>query len=254
LKPGQDVSFFRFYGEFGNTQKSDYPAPGTSCLVAGVTADHGSRVLRELVAATDDNIAAVTAACEVLCGWRMEAGKLISPWANLGDTVWPKAAGTLDAKQVCAKTGRPALICGEGVQLTVAPVPPAKSIKWTNPDGDGEYRLTVLNTTDKLLRVPALLTDGKDILWDNSIVILCQDKAYPLPGCRKNLAKVQSVTLQPGQSVSGVVNPLPLDGPNWPRGGYRISFQFCLGETSVTHAFYYYSSHHDKIRQVLRNQ
>jgi len=45
-----------------------------------------------------------------------------------------------------------------------------------------------------------------------------------------------------------VVNALALKGPEWPRGGYRIEFQFCLGEQSSTQSFYYMSRHHDKLR------
>jgi hypothetical protein len=121
-----------------------------------------------------------------------------------------------------------------------------------NPDGDGEYRLTVTNTTDKPLAVPALLTDGKEILWDNSVVIRCQDKTYTLPGYRKNVSKLEPVMLKPGEHVSGVVNILSLDGPQWPQGGYRIGFQFCLGEKSVSHEFYYMTKHHGKLREEMK--
>ena len=39
-----------------------------------------------------------------------------------------------------------------------------------------------------------------------------------------------------------------LDGPEWPRGGYRIEFTFCLGEKANTQSFYYLSKHHDAVR------
>ena len=71
---------------------------------------------------------------------------------------------------------------GKGIKFTVHPVPPEKSIKWTNPDGDGLYELTVKNTTEVTLNVPALLSVGDRILWNESIVILCQNKAQPVPG------------------------------------------------------------------------
>ena len=55
--------------------------------------------------------------------------------------------------------------------MSAEPVPPVKEIKWTNPDGDGEYKITVTNTTDQPIEVPALLSDGDKILWKESLVI-----------------------------------------------------------------------------------
>ena len=40
----------------------------------------------------------------------------------------------------------------------------------------------------------------------------------------------------------------------WPKGGYRIEFQFCLGEKSATKSFYYLSKHHDAIRDASQKQ
>ena len=228
-----------------------YPE-GKSCLVGAVTGDHGHRGLARIEEADAATAEAVTAACKLPLGWTMADGTATSPWAVFGEAVWPKEAGKLGADTVCAGSGRPALRCGAGIELAVKPLPPKKDIKWVNPDGDGDYQVTVTNTTDKPLKVPALLTDGKEIQWANSLAILCQGKAYPAPGCKTGLAKLEPVELQPGQSVTGTVNPFGLTGPEWPRGGYRISFQFCLGEKSVSHAFYYYTSHHDAIRDALQ--
>jgi hypothetical protein len=60
------------------------------------------------------------------------------------------------------------------------------------------------------------------------------------------------VTLKAGQSISTVVNALALEGPTWPKGGYRIEFQFCLGERSSKQSFYYMSRHHDAIRAASK--
>jgi len=43
-------------------------------------------------------------------------------------------------------------------------------------------------------------------------------------------------------------------GPTWPQGGYRIEFQFCLGEKSQTMSFYYMTRHHDPIRRRVSGQ
>ena len=61
----------------------------------------------------------------------------------------------------------------------------------------------------------------------------------------------EATVLKPGESISTVVNALALKGPEWPRGGYRIAFQICLGEQSNVQSFYYMSRHHDPIRDKL---
>lgn len=219
---------------------------GKVCLVAA-SVTRGTMRVERIEEADPRKTAAVEMACSLPLGWRIENGKPVSPWAKLGSSAWPGQAGAAITLR-CSKTGRPALLAGSGVKFNVAPVPPAKEIKWTNPDGDGEYKVTVTNATDKPIRVPALLTDGDKILWEESLVILCQDKTYPCPGSRGVPEAAKPAELQPGQSVSTVVNALRLRGPEWPRGGYRIEFQFCLGELSETKSFYYMSRHHDGLR------
>ncbi len=209
----------------------------------------GSLVIRRIEVADAINTAEAKAGCNLPLGWRVDRGQPISPWAELGKQAWQGEVG--DAKVVCSKSGRPALSAGAEVLLEVEHVPPVREVQWSNPDGDGEYKITVSNPTKKPLVVPALLTDGKDILWANSIAILCQGRAYPCPDFKPNAGPLKPVTLQPGESVSGVVNALKLQGPEWPRGGYRIVFQFCLGEKSVSKSFYYMSRHHDPIRDRL---
>jgi hypothetical protein len=36
----------------------------------------------------------------------------------------------------------------------------------------------------------------------------------------------------------------------WARGGWRLYFQFCLGEKATTNFFYYHSGHHDALRDA----
>ena len=125
-------------------------------------------------------------------------------------------------------------------------------MKWTNPDGDGEYRLTVANAGDEPVVIPALRKLGGKVLWNESVVILCQGATYPAPEAKGLSVVTSPVTLKPGQKLSGIINPLALEGPEWPKGGYRISFQICLGERSSTQSFYYMSRHHDGIRAKLK--
>jgi hypothetical protein len=144
-----------------------------------------------------------------------------------------------DAKQ-------PPRMAGKGITMSVEPVPPARKIKWTNPDGDGSYRITVTNTAKEAKPVPALLSAGGRILWADSVSIVCQGKTRRLPTATGKAG--QAAVLQPGQSVSGVLNAFLLEGIQWPRGGYRVEFRFCLGELAETESFYYLSRHHDRVR------
>ncbi|MSR66804.1 MAG: hypothetical protein EXS24_05470 [Pedosphaera sp.] len=184
-------------------------------------------------------------------GWKVAAGKAVSPWSELSGKVWPKDSKA-GAKLACAKTGRPAWMAGESASFKVEKVAPKVAVEFTNPDGDGEYQITVGNPTEKPITLEALRTNGKNILWKESLVILCQENAYLIPGAKGIAQPSQALVLKPGESVSTIVQALALEGPQWPNGGYRIQFQFCLGEKSVVQSFYYFSRHHDGIRQGLK--
>ena len=66
------------------------------------------------------------------------------------------------------------------------------------------------------------------------------------------IARIEPTTLAPHQTVSTVVNILRLKGPEWPQGGDRIEFQFCLGEKSKVRSLYYLSKHHDPLRDAAQ--
>jgi len=245
LKPGEEVAC----SHVARQHKRPVFPNGKVCLVAASKSRGHLRV--EIVEpASDTKLKDVELACSLPIGWKVEDGKPISPWASLGKNAW-SATTDLKSKVVDGKTGRPALMADSGVTFQVESVPPKQAIKWTNPDGDGEYKITVTNSTDKPIVVPALLSDGDKILWKESLVILCQNKVYLCPGCQGVSGKVQGTELGPGQSVSTTVNVLRLEGPTWPRGGYRIEFRFCLGEKSQTKSLYYMSRHHDKLRKAV---
>ena len=170
----------------------------------------------------------------------------------MGKTAWTAElpADVEKPKLVCHATSRPALLAGPAAVWRAAPVPPKKAIEWTNPDGDGEYTLTVTNPTDQPLTVPALLTQEGKVLWAECVVILCQDRVYTCPGAKGVSGKVAPLVLKPKESVSTVVNALALRGPEWPQGGSRVEFTFCLGEKAKTMSFYYTSRHHDAFRDA----
>ena len=226
-------------------QRPDLPLNGTFIL----TTKGAAQAIQSIEVSTPALIETARLATALPLGWSMKGDKAVSPWAALGKKAWPAGAKVGDAKLTCTATGRPALFAGAGITLSVAPVPPAKKIKWTNPDGDGQFTLTVTNTTKEKQTVPALLADGNDILWSECLAVICQGKTQPLPKARGIASPPKPAVLAPGQSVSTIVNALTLKGLQWPRGGYRINFQFCLGELSATQSMYYMSRHHDTLRQ-----
>ena len=230
-------------------QRPTFPE-GKRCLVAA-GATRGSIVVSAIEEASEKSIAQAKLACSIPIGWTVKDGKLVSPWASMGDKAWSKPA---TEGMRCGVTGRPALLAGPGIAMSVSPVPPVKEVKYSNPDGDGAYTVTITNTTDKALHVPALLTNGKEILWHECVLIVCQNRTYTSPSSKGVGGDAKPVKLDPGQSVSCEINALALQGPEWPRGGYRIEFQFCLGELSGVQSFYYMSRHHDPIRAKLKGQ
>ena len=182
-------------------------------------------------------------------GWRVEDKRAVSPWAVMGRSAWP--ANLINhSHYACAVTERGPRLVGKGITLTCEPVPPAKAVKWSNPDGDGEFTITVTNTNGVAVDVPALISDEDEILWNESLVVLCQGTARPAPLAKGVSSLPRQTRLEPGQSVSTVVNALRLKDVEWPRGGYRVEFTFCLGELATTQSFYYKSDHHDPIREA----
>lgn len=227
-------------------QQPSFPAQDKECIIA-LKHVQDAWILQRVEEATKDGIEQAKIATSFPLGWTIVDRRLVSPWAKVGKPA--KADGN-----VCSVTGRPVLLVGDGISFRIEPVQPAVKLKYGNPDGDGEFKLTVKNQSDKEVVVPALLTDGKAVRWDESIVIRCQEKAYPIPGSTGNTGGLKPVVLKPGEAVSGTTHIFAIDGPEWPRGGYRIEFQICLGERSATHSFYYLSKHHDPIREAVQQR
>jgi hypothetical protein len=204
----------------------------------------GESMVLDVMSATEEKLKEVRLVAALPVGWTLAEGKPLSPWTG----TWPKDPAVAATLSVCSKTGRPAFLAGKGVTLKAEPVPPTKEIKWTNPDGDGEYKITVTNTTDKPVEVPALLSDETGIRWNESLLVFCQGKAQPPSPTTAFKGAPRATRLEPNQSISTVVNALTLKGIDWPRGGYRITFTFCLGELATAKSFYYMSRHHDPLR------
>ena len=147
-----------------------YPAIGALCLLgASKRAARGKTVPQAECLRLEDYMDAVLG-CSLPFGWSTDGGDVRSPWANLGTAAWPPAEGSsilaAAGAPVCSVTGRPVLVCGDGsLQFSGAMVPPASAEnsavvsrgnkpkgkwpggwhEWTNPDGDGDIRLTLTN-------------------------------------------------------------------------------------------------------------
>ncbi|MCC5828037.1 MAG: hypothetical protein JJU36_01190 [Phycisphaeraceae bacterium] len=201
--------------------------------------------------AEEDAIAEAELAAALPVGWERRGDEIHSPWAVRGKDFWRAEPAQRPAEDVrrCAITGRPALIAGDELKLTIKPVEPKESIQWTNPDGDGEFDIILSNPTDKPITVPAVLTREGVPIWGHSLVILAGGDPYTMPDAEPLRGKVESLKLEPGQSITTRFNVLKLDGPAWPRGGYRIDLSFAIGELSAEHSFYYMSRHHDPLRR-----
>jgi hypothetical protein len=232
-------------------QMNEPTFPKGKKVIIGIKDMRGTNVAVVVEEVDEKTLKQVRAVLAIPLGWTAAKGKWVSAWASLGRGFWPESFKSTGGP-VCSVTGRPALLTGSDVEMTVEPVEPKVKIKFGNPDGDGEYKITLTNNGKEAITVPALLTDGREIRWAESLVIVCQNVAYPIPGARKLPPGTKSVTLKPGESVSGVVNALSLSGPEWPKGGYRIEFTFALGEKSVTKSFYYLSKHHDPLRDAAQ--
>lgn len=201
----------------------------------------------ELLPATKESIRAAKEAFALPIGWSQRDGKLISPWAARGEGYWPQDA-KLSAELKCEQTGRPALLAGSEITIQVEQVPPKDKQEFKNPFGDGLFTVTVTNTGKTAATVPALITDGEEIRWHESLVILCRDQPLLLPSTGP-LKSPTAVELKPGESVSTTIDTLLLsDEVQWPRGGSRVHFTFALGDIAAENFFYYFSNLHDALR------
>ncbi len=235
-------------GPFAFSHRGEAPPPLTvdERYLVAMKMGQGPQVVA-LLPASDDLIREAKAALSLPIGWSNDGGKIVSPWATRGADTWP-ADAKLTADWKCAKSGRPALLAGDGIEVQVEQVPPKNLQEFKNPFGDGQFKITVTNTGKMGLSVPALFQDGDEIRWHDCLVLVCQNKSYVLPSSGP-IKNPQPVELAPGESVSTTIDTLLLpDDVPWPRGGSRILFTFAIGEAAADNFFYYFSSLHDGMR------
>ena len=179
-------------------------------------------------------------------GWTLEGGRPVSPWASLAIRSTGPAP---DKTPVCAKTGRPALPAEDPIDIAVSQIIPPGVDPFRNPYGDGRFKVTVTNRGDRPVTVPALLANGKNILWADSLVVIdistvsnrgatCLLRGAGAIAKAKDLRPVE---LQPGESVSAEVDVRHAHGVAFQPGAARYYFRFCLGEKSATSFFYFRS-------------
>ncbi len=233
------------------------PKRGDKVIVVADRGEDGAVQSTLLLPATPEHFKLAERATSVPVGWGLVAEGVVCPWSALGAKAWPKALDALvPADQPgsvrCSKTGRPALMLGQGLTLSVEQVIPEKVEQWVNPYGDGTFRVTLTNTTDAPVTTAVLLAQGEAVLWEESLVVIHGGMAKPLSSAKGLPATAKPVTLQPHASISTTVDTLALDGVDWPQGGSRVHFSFALGEQSVGSFFYYFSKHHDKLRDAAR--
>jgi hypothetical protein len=218
-------------------------------------ATHDIDVIRPL---SDRSLALAREAVALPLGWTLDAGRPISPWASLGAKAWPKgmAAGEVP---VCSKTSRPALLAGKSVDLVITQINPPGAHPFRNPYGDGRFKVEVVNQGAQPATVPALLSDGKKILWDDSLVILDVatvtnfGAACVLAGAGKagQAKEIRPVVLQPNESVATTIDVLSARGVYFsPNVSVRYYYRFCLGELSTVSYFYYHIEHHGRLRKA----
>lgn len=220
-----------------------------TAYVVGAKKSGDAWVVGALTVDGEDERKVVKKLLSVPAGWTWEKDKPVSPWAELKEKAWPKDGPKL-ADVVCGKCGRPALMVGDGVEVTVAQVPAKNPQKFKNDMyGDGTFKITVKNATKKDVTVPAVLTNGKDVLWADSVLFLYKDKPLVLPTAGKVTKDTKPLELKAGEEVSGEVNALLLDGVEWPKGGSRVYFDIAVGDRAVNNFFYYFSNLHDGMRE-----
>jgi len=195
-------------------------------------------------------------------GWTLgKLGKPVSPWSEYGDQ---SDMGEETALVVCSKSGRGFSPADEGLTFSVSKIPSEfLGNASLNRDGDGFFSLTLRNSTDFPLAIPALRMNQDDILWkeslscmvsstNNSYSLITTAVCLPKFSSLKDLGKTEPTILEPGQKISTTVNPLLFS--NFPKiEGYSLlSIRFCLGKTVALTSFSYNSSYHEKIKLRIR--
>ncbi|CAF0976805.1 unnamed protein product [Rotaria magnacalcarata] len=224
------------------------PTVGISYLACSSDGQH----INTLVELDNNTIEELIKLSKIPLGWSKQSnGQYESPWQHSH----AKTVKWHDNKQYtsydkCAKTGRPLLITTDDIKLTCEPVQAAHVKEYQNPDGDGVFKLTVKNNSNRPVEIPALLRDShtKNILWEESVFVITDAGNHFFPG-HGHARDVEPTLLEPNASVSTKLDTLTLHGLSWPQGGWRLHLRFCLGDKATEGSYYYFTDHHEPIRK-----
>lgn len=211
---------------------------------------------------TSTNAKRIKSLLDLPYGWTLnKLGKPVSPWSEYGEQ---SNMGEETALVVCSKSGRGFSPADEGLTFSASKIPSEfVQNNYSNRDGDGFFSLTLRNSTDFPLAIPALRMNQDEILWKESLSCLVSSTtnsnsliatAVCLPkfSSLKDLEKTEPTILEPGQEISTTVNPLLFS--NFPQieGYSQLLFRFCLGKTVALTSFSYNSGYHEKIKLRIR--
>lgn len=235
IRGDYDGSVFR-YMYVGNTIDVEL---GKKYIFGGVAEDDGDSLFVDKAMVYSES---TTQELRSLCpGWTKVDGALVSPFKG----EFPPSNAPAEAP-VCSVSKRPAVTAPPAVVLTAEQVIPSDAQEYTNPYGDGQFKITVTNTGSQPALTP-VFRDAHGVLQLEASAVVATDGHYMAFPEAPIAGPVEFVTLKPGESVSGVVDTLKLQGVEWPRGGSRVYFSFCYGNLVAANFFYYYSSTHDAL-------
>jgi hypothetical protein len=195
-----------------------------------------------VMAASPANLALVRRATSLPVGWSLAGDRPVSPWPNPVRLVEDSGASP-GPRDLCSVSGRPALRAGKGIALRAEPVEPGRPGAAPDAEAFGRFRVTVTNAASRATVVPALLTDGKEVCWGESLIVLHAWRPCRVPTAAAT-GTLRPLRLGPGESVGTIVDLLTLQGVDWPDEGpvssnARLYFEFGLGELSCRTAIHY---------------
>ncbi|KAL7677652.1 hypothetical protein ACOME3_003892 [Neoechinorhynchus agilis] len=198
-----------------------------------------------------DYVAGVNRLNQVPIGWLHDSGTFISPFQC--GSLRPKwySAQEHSDKIKCTKTGRPVLQCPDGISLHVQQIIDTDAKDKMAPFGDGKFEISITNTLDREVTIPALLNKDGKVIWEDSLVLLdiSFGRAWAFPGNGRE-DNLQPTILKKGESLKTITNVLTIEGSNeWKIGGTRVYLSFCLGNVCRQNFFYYNSKAHEIIHK-----
>ncbi len=178
-------------------------------------------------------------------GWYLSDGKLESPWQYQKAGIAYSEMPPVEAPQ-CDKTKRPALLAGNDIMLSVTRLQSKESYDASRhdccthktdappreiPSEIAKFEIAVTNKSDSVKIVPALLFDGSNILWHDSVFLIRRDdrKFCFFPSSKPFAADIRATQLKPHETVKGVLDTSVFKSPEGFGSGF-ITYRFCLGE------------------------